>query len=93
LILSTLVLIILVTIASFINASVLFAAFIAGGVVNYVWSITNSAESTSDQSPLKLYQQYYKQLVDFVLVPFFFVSLYSFNTFLRILISLGSCCL
>lgn len=83
LILSTLVLIILVTIASFINASVLFAAFIAGGVVNYVWSITNSAESTSDQSPLKLYQQYYKQLVDFVLVPFFFVSLYSFNTFFK----------
>lgn len=75
LILSTLVLIALVTIASFIDASVLFAAFIAGGVVNYIWGITNSVGSASNKTPLKLYNQYYKQLMDFVLIPFFFVSL------------------
>jgi Kef-type K+ transport system membrane component KefB len=76
LILSTLVLIALVTIASFINASVLLAAFVAGGVANYLWSITNSAESISQEAPLEQYQQCYKQLMDFVLIPFFFVSLY-----------------
>ncbi|KAJ8066290.1 hypothetical protein OCU04_005370 [Sclerotinia nivalis] len=37
--LPTLVLIVFVTIASFIDASVLFAAFIAGGVVNYLWDV------------------------------------------------------
>ena len=74
LLLSTLVLIALVTIASFINASLLFAAFIAGGVVTYIWGVTNSMEPAFDQAPLKLYQQCYKQLMDFVLIPFFFVS-------------------
>jgi Kef-type K+ transport system membrane component KefB len=75
LLLSTLVLIALVTVASFIDASVLFAAFIAGGVVNYISSATSPLEATSNQSPLQLYQQFYKQLMDFVLIPFFFVSL------------------
>jgi Kef-type K+ transport system membrane component KefB len=75
LILSTLLLIALVTISSFINASVLFSAFIAGGVVNYLSGITNSTDSTSDEAPSELYRQYYKQLMDFILVPFFFVSL------------------
>lgn len=75
LILSTLVLIALVTIASFIDASVLFAAFIAGGIVNYIWAIRNPVESTSDKTPLKMYNQCYKQLMDFVLIPFFFVGL------------------
>jgi len=77
-ILSTAVLVIFVTIASFIDASVLFAAFIAGGVVNSLQNITtseDSAESTSNEMSLKMYEKYYKPAMNFILVPFFFVSL------------------
>lgn len=82
LILSTVFLAAFITIAYFIDASVLFAAFIAGGLVNYFSNpdIANSSESPSNETPLALYQRLYKQIVDFVLVPFFFVSLDSFPT-------------
>jgi Kef-type K+ transport system membrane component KefB len=91
LLLSILILIILVTIASFINASVLFAAFIAGGAANYFCSITTtegSVTSTSEGTPLMLYEQCYKQLMDFVLIPFFFVSLHFVEYLLVFCISL-----
>jgi Kef-type K+ transport system membrane component KefB len=76
-VLSTAVLILFVTIASFIDASVLFAAFIGGGVVNFLYSVRPASSptvSTSDESPSNMYQQYYKSVMDFILVPFFFVS-------------------
>jgi hypothetical protein len=91
LLLSILILIILVTIASFINASVLFAAFIAGGAANYFCSITTtegSVTSTLEGTPLMLYEQCYKQLMDFVLIPFFFVSLHFVEYLLVFCISL-----
>lgn len=72
-ILSTFVLITYVTIADFINGSVLFAAFLAGGVVNSLW-IKSDGDETSNDGPLKMYHGYYRPVLDFVLVPFFFVS-------------------
>jgi len=74
--LSTGVLLIFVTIASFIDASVLFAAFIAGGVVNYLWTLPmlQLSQPIADNTPLVMYEKYYRSLMDFVLVPFFFVS-------------------
>jgi Kef-type K+ transport system membrane component KefB len=75
-ILSTAVLIIFVTIASFIDASVLFAAFLAGGVLNYLWKVDDN-EATS-HSVMAMYDQYYKPLLDYILVPFFFVSFCTF---------------
>ena len=78
-IISTLVLVIFITIASFIDASVLFAAFIAGGLVNFLWDVQNDRQpnQSSDGSPTIMYKQYYKPLMEFGLVPFFFVSLKS----------------
>lgn len=75
-VLSTAVLIIFVTIASFIDASVLFAAFIAGGVVNYLWAVGSieQAEATTGSSPSKMFQEYYNPVMEYMLVPFFFVS-------------------
>lgn len=57
------------------DASLLLAAFIAGGMINYFWDATNSIESASGKAPLKQYEQNYKQLMEFVLMPFFFVSI------------------
>jgi Kef-type K+ transport system membrane component KefB len=73
-ILSNSVLIIFVTIASFIDASVLFAAFIAGGVVNFLWIRNEEREESLQDGPSSMYEQYYKSVMDFILVPFFFVS-------------------
>lgn len=73
-ILSTAVLVIFVVIASFVDASVLFSAFIAGGVVNYLWEIRFQGEESSNEGPSGMYDQYYKSVMDYVLVPFFFVS-------------------
>ncbi|CAD6441978.1 7c53ff06-ac29-4083-8b7a-a50b6ff5a787 [Sclerotinia trifoliorum] len=75
--LPTLVLIVFVTIASFIDASVLFAAFIAGGVVNYLWGVGMhdvEEESMSNAAQI-MYEEYYKSVMDFILVPFFFASI------------------
>lgn len=77
--LATLVLIVFVTIASYIDASVLFAAFIAGGVVNYLWDLgKQSREGELRPNPArKMYEEYYTSVMDFILVPLFFVcSLY-----------------
>ena len=75
-ILSAAVLIIFVTIAAFIDASVLFAAFIAGGVVSFLWSQTeNRYEASQYTGPSIMYEHYFKSVMDFILVPFFFVSM------------------
>ena len=78
-VLSTAVLIIFVTIASIIDASALFAAFIAGGVVSFLWAPSDEqqqVETTSyDGGPVNMYEEYLKPAMEFILVPFFFVSL------------------
>jgi hypothetical protein len=76
--LSTALLVIFVTISAFINASVLFAAFISGGLVSYLWNVEHQQRSGDDQAfeaPMHMYGQYYKSSMDYILVPFFFVSL------------------
>jgi Kef-type K+ transport system membrane component KefB len=75
--LSTAVLIVYVTMASFIDASVLFAAFIAGGVVSFLWGVQTEQlkdDTSLDDGPSKMYDEYYKAPMDYVLIPFFFVS-------------------
>jgi Kef-type K+ transport system membrane component KefB len=74
--LSMAVLLVFITIASFIDASVLFAAFLAGGVVNYLWTFAEN-EGTI-HSVMVMYDQYYRPLLDYILVPFFFVSFVAF---------------
>ncbi|PQE15937.1 sodium hydrogen exchanger family protein [Rutstroemia sp. NJR-2017a BVV2] len=76
-ILSILVLIVFVTIAAFIDASVLFAAFIAGGLINYLWNVddANSAAAPSDSTAMGMYEDYFKAVMDYILVPFFFASI------------------
>ena len=87
---STSVLIIFVTIASFIDASVLFAAFIAGGVVSFLWDQEQDRdESPEHDNPLTMYEQYYKSIMDFILVPFFFVSIIFCTVHIRDVLSLG----
>jgi Kef-type K+ transport system membrane component KefB len=71
-ILSILVLLAFITIASFIDASVLFAAFLAGGVLSHIWSC-GSPEATTSGGVI-IFDQYYRPLMDHLLVPFFFVS-------------------
>ncbi|KAF7863896.1 hypothetical protein EAF04_006861 [Stromatinia cepivora] len=73
----TLVLIAFVTIASFIDASVLFAAFIAGGVVNYLWDVGmhDVEEESRSNTAQRMYEEYYKSIMEFILVPFFFASI------------------
>jgi Kef-type K+ transport system membrane component KefB len=75
-ILSMAVLLIFITIASYIDASVLFAAFLAGGVVNYLWTFADNEMTTN--SVVAMYDRYYRPLLDFILVPFFFVSFIAF---------------
>ncbi|RDW73080.1 hypothetical protein BP6252_06987 [Coleophoma cylindrospora] len=77
-VLPTAVLIIFVTIASFIDASVLFSAFIAGGLVNYLWNVGASADpAVSDiaSTPSGMFEEYYKPVMEYILVPFFFASI------------------
>ncbi|KAF8848954.1 Sodium/hydrogen exchanger, partial [Acephala macrosclerotiorum] len=77
--LCTAVLIIFVTIAAFIDASVLFAAFIAGGVVSSLWNAEHQQRTAGDEQafdgPSLMYDRYYKSLMDYILVPFFFASI------------------
>jgi Kef-type K+ transport system membrane component KefB len=73
-VLSIVVLVIYVTIASFTGASVLFAAFIAGGVVNYLWETQLQEPTLPNKGPVSMYEKYFKPIFDYMLVPFFFVS-------------------
>ena len=78
LVLATLVLIALVTIAAFIDASVLFAAFIAGGLVKTLWHAPLSTGATTISTDLAaaMYRTYYHPIVAYVLAPYFFVRLH-----------------
>lgn len=75
--LATLVLVAFVTIAAFIDASVLLAAFIAGGLVKTLWHAPSSAGATtvSTDPAAEMYRTYYHPVVAYVLAPFFFVRL------------------
>ncbi len=74
-VMSTLVLITFVTIAGFIHASVLFAAFIAGGIVTYLWTAAStSSENVVKTGPALMYEGYFLPVTQCVLAPFFFVS-------------------
>jgi len=73
--LSTFVLVVYVTIAAFVDASVLFAAFIAGGIVRYLWTAgSKTSEAKGENGPSEMYDGYFKPVMEYVLVPFFFVS-------------------
>ncbi|QSZ37387.1 hypothetical protein DSL72_009485 [Monilinia vaccinii-corymbosi] len=72
-VLSTLTLIILVTIAASVEGSVLLSAFLAGAVVRYTWP--SGGSNMEVHRPTIMFEEYYKPIMDHILVPFFFVSL------------------
>lgn len=84
--LATLILVAFVAIAAFIDASVPFAAFIAGGLVKTLWHAPFSADFTtvSTDPAADMYRTYYHPVVAYVLAPFFFVRLYIFASRFRI---------
>lgn len=68
-----LILIAFVTIASYVGASVLFAAFIAGGLVHY---LTDSMKAENTTAHLQSnFNDPMAPVLDYILLPFFFVSL------------------
>lgn len=75
-ILSTLILIVLVTIAACVEGSVLLSAFLAGAVVRYTWQSVDGGEDIDlgVDRPTMMFEEYYKPIMDHILVPFFFVS-------------------
>lgn len=78
-ILSTLALLAFVTIAAFVDASILFAAFIAGGFVKNIGECIVSREAHhGGEEPVdrsaEMYEKYYHPVIAYVLAPFFFVS-------------------
>ncbi|CAD6444271.1 f5944a25-8495-4b08-baad-212b7d114a82 [Sclerotinia trifoliorum] len=78
-ILSTLILILLVTIAACIEGSILLSAFLAGAIVRYTWrSVDLDLEIDMDMEidrPTLMFEEYYKPIMDHILVPFFFASI------------------
>lgn len=71
-ILSTLMLILLVTLAACVEGSILLSAFLAGVIVRYIWQ-SGDSDMEVDR-PTIMFEQYYKPIMDHILVPFFFVS-------------------
>lgn len=77
--LATLALIAFVSIAAYIDASILFAAFIAGGFVQYLGDhvVSQDASDRVDELTMRsteIYDRYYHPVIAYVLAPFFFVS-------------------
>ncbi|ESZ95249.1 hypothetical protein SBOR_4361 [Sclerotinia borealis F-4128] len=70
--LSTLMLIVLVTIAACVEGSILLSAFLAGAVVRYTWQCDSDMEK---DRPTIMFEGYYKPIMDHILVPFFFASI------------------
>ncbi|KAM3084583.1 hypothetical protein ACMFMF_001937 [Clarireedia jacksonii] len=70
--LSTLMLIVLVTFAAYVEGSVLLAAFLAGAVVRYSWQ---ENEDMLVDYPTSMFEDYYKPIMDYVFIPFFFASI------------------
>ncbi|KAF7937999.1 uncharacterized protein EAE97_007795 [Botrytis byssoidea] len=76
-ILSTLMLIVLVTIAACVEGSILLSAFLAGAVVRYTWQSVDGDEDMDlgIDRPTMMFEEYYKPIMDHILVPFFFASI------------------
>ncbi|TGO59971.1 hypothetical protein BCON_0039g00010 [Botryotinia convoluta] len=72
-VLSTLMLIVLVTIAACVEGSILLSAFLAGAVVRYTWESVGGVEDVD--RPTMMFEEYYKPIMDHILVPFFFASI------------------
>ncbi|KAG4026379.1 hypothetical protein MFRU_041g00240 [Monilinia fructicola] len=72
-ILSTLMLIILVTIAAYVEGSVLLSAFLAGAIIRYTWQ--SGGVDMEVDLPTIMFEGYYKPIMDHILVPFFFASI------------------
>jgi Kef-type K+ transport system membrane component KefB len=70
--LSTLLLIALVTVAAYVEGSVLLAAFLAGAIVRYTWQ---EDEEILVDYPTRMFEDYYKPIMDYIFIPFFFVSI------------------
>lgn len=69
---ATLILYAFITIAAFVDASTLFAAFLAGCVLKTTW--VGDAQENSVTSPgAKMYEKYYSSITKTILAPFFFV--------------------
>ena len=75
-ILVTLILLVFVTIAAFVDASILFASFLAGGLVTTLWAASEPQgdEVARQDGAAGVYERYYGPAVTYVLAPFFFVS-------------------
>ncbi len=81
---ATLALLAFITIAAYIDASILLATFIAGGLVETLWieedtSASDGEHHNATSSSASMYETYYRPVVDYVLAPFFFVSFMSFD--------------
>jgi Kef-type K+ transport system membrane component KefB len=88
-VLSILVLTIFVTIAAYIEASVLFAAFIAGDVAASLWDPSAEMQSSTAAEEAvtpaaRMYHTYFRPLMEFILVPFFFVSILYLNIYMDV---------
>ncbi|PQE05640.1 sodium hydrogen exchanger family protein [Rutstroemia sp. NJR-2017a BBW] len=70
--LSTPMLIALVTVAAYVEGSVLLAAFLAGAVVKYTWQ---EDEDMLIDYPTRMFEEYYKPIMNYVFIPFFFASI------------------
>ncbi|KAF7865462.1 hypothetical protein EAF04_006437 [Stromatinia cepivora] len=73
--LSTLVLILLVTIAACVEGSILLSAFLAGAIVRYMWQSGDWDLDMEIDRPTLMFEEYYKPIMDHILVPFFFASI------------------
>lgn len=75
-----LILVAFVNTAALIDASVLLAAFIAGGLVKTLWHapLSDSVTTVSTDLAADMYRTYYHPVVSYVLPPFLFVRLYIF---------------
>ncbi|KAJ8064952.1 hypothetical protein OCU04_007256 [Sclerotinia nivalis] len=80
-ILSTLILILLVAIAACVEGSILLSTFLAGAIVRYTWQsgdMDSDLDSDLDMEidrPTLMFEEYYKPIMDHILVPFFFASI------------------
>lgn len=69
---ATLILYSFITIAAFVDASTLFAAFLAGCVIQTTW-IGDEQENSVTSPGAKMYEKYYSSITNTIFAPFFFV--------------------
>lgn len=69
---ATLILYAFITIAVFVDASTLFAAFLAGCVLKTTW-IGEGHENSVASPGVKMYEEYYSSITTTILAPLFFV--------------------